>query len=109
MRKAVKQIAVCAGLLLIFCLVCRLTVFRTYTAYIPLGERQEAEFRREGIQVEVERPEVLKAGEPEMRLPPARSWAISSWRRGTGRIPLPISGRIPCPWRMTGRASISSA
>ena len=67
MRKAVKQIAVCAGLLLIFCLVCRLTVFRTYTAYIPLGERQEAEFRREGIQVEVERPEVLKAGEPEIR------------------------------------------
>ena len=67
MRKAVKQIAVCAGLLLVFCLVCRLTVFRTYTAYVPLGERQEADFRREGIQVEVERPGVLEADEPEIR------------------------------------------
>ena len=66
MRKAIKQIAVCATLLLVFCLICRLTVFRTYTAYIPLGEGQEADFRREGVQMEVERPEVLQASEPEI-------------------------------------------
>ena len=36
MRKAIKQIAVCALALVLFCVVCRLTVFRTYVAHIPI-------------------------------------------------------------------------
>ena len=36
MRKAVKQIGVLALALLVFCLVCRLTVSRDYTIYVPL-------------------------------------------------------------------------
>ena len=35
MNRAAKQIAVCAALLLLVCLICRLTVFRTFTAYLP--------------------------------------------------------------------------
>lgn len=64
MRKAVKQIAACAVLLILFCVICRLTLFRSYTAYIPLhGEEGEA-FHQ--LRVEVAQPEVLRASEPEV-------------------------------------------
>lgn len=36
MRQAGKQIAICALILFLFCLLFRFTVFRTYTAHIPI-------------------------------------------------------------------------
>ncbi len=36
MRQAFRQIVLCALGLLIFCILCRLTVFRSFTAHIPL-------------------------------------------------------------------------
>ena len=35
MKKAAWEIAVCAAVLIVFCLVCRFTFLNTYTAYVP--------------------------------------------------------------------------
>ena len=67
MRKAVKQIAVCAALLLVFCLVCRFVFYRSYTAFIPLQPGTEENFRDTDIFPEIEKPEVLRTGEPRIR------------------------------------------
>ncbi len=39
MRQAVKQIVVCALALILFCVVSRVTVFRAYTAHIPIHQQ----------------------------------------------------------------------
>ena len=64
MRKAAKQILYCAVALILFCAVCRLTVFRTYTAHIPIY------MAGNGIQeggprptLKMDRPEVARLGE----------------------------------------------
>ncbi len=67
MRKAVKQIGVLALALLVFCLVCRLTVSRGYTIYVPLLEHQEKALRSGNIRMEIDTPGVLQPGEPEIR------------------------------------------
>lgn len=67
MRKAIKQIAVCAVLLLLFCLVCRFAFYRSYTAFIPLQPGTEENFREPGLFPEIEEPEVLRVGEPRIR------------------------------------------
>ena len=67
MRKAVKQIGVLALALLVFCLVCRLTVSRDYTIYVPLLEHQEKALRSGNIRMEIDTPGVLQPGEPEIR------------------------------------------
>ena len=48
MRQAAKQIAICALALILFCVLCRLTVFRTYTANIPIHDSRFQEYRQEG-------------------------------------------------------------
>ncbi|MBQ8073652.1 MAG: YdcF family protein [Clostridia bacterium] len=68
MRKAVKQIAVCVLILIVFCVVCRLTVFRTYTVHIPLqsissGENGEAFQPR----LELENPDSAHLGAKEVK------------------------------------------
>ena len=67
MRKAVKQIAVCAALLLLFCLVCRFAFDRNYTAYIPLRPGTEENFRGTDFSPQIEEPEMLRVGEPRIR------------------------------------------
>ena len=66
MRKAAIQIAACAGILIIFCLVCRLTVFRTYHAYIPLPPSVEERIQAgHEHQVKVEEAGTIHLGPPE--------------------------------------------
>lgn len=36
MKRAGRQIAACAGILILFCVVCRFAFFRSYTAYVPI-------------------------------------------------------------------------
>ena len=63
MHKAAKQILVCALGLILFCILGRLTVFRSYTAYIPLSSfhsgapSEEPAFRLEAAAPEIARPE----------------------------------------------------
>ena len=66
MRKAAKQIIFCAVGLIVFCVVCRLTFFRGYTAYIPLLPREEEQARKAGVQIVVEQQGVLRHGEAEI-------------------------------------------
>ena len=67
MNRAARQIAVCAALLLAFCAVCRLTVFRTFTAnlapnvYTPPGEQT---VQQEQLHVITEEEGVLRVSEP---------------------------------------------
>ena len=61
MKQAVRQILICALALICFCVLCRLAVFRTYTAYIPFPAG--AEQPREGAyRVEIVRQEAVHAG-----------------------------------------------
>ena len=71
MRKAIKQIAVCALVLVICCVVCRLAVFNQFSVYVKLQDSFGAESRPE-LSPHVEHPEVLRAGNPEMRAGYAR-------------------------------------
>ena len=65
MRQAVKQMAVIAGILLVFCVVCRLTVKNTYYAVIPLPET--AVERADELRVEAEGQEVILEGTPQVK------------------------------------------
>ncbi|NLD84044.1 MAG: DUF218 domain-containing protein [Clostridiales bacterium] len=67
MRQAVRQIVLCALALIAFCIVCRLTVFRTYTAYLPLRSSAEAAPGPEDLRVEMEEPGILRLGEGAVR------------------------------------------
>ncbi len=66
MIKAGKQIAVCALLLIIFCLVCRFVFFRNFIAYVPLLPVEQDAARLDGVRLDIEAPEVLGAREPEI-------------------------------------------
>ena len=67
MRKAVKQIAVCVFILIVFCMVCRLTLFNQFTVYEQISPAEETKIRQDEVRVMVDEPEVVKAGEPEIR------------------------------------------
>lgn len=67
MRKAAKQIAVTAVLLLALCIVFRLVFFNQFSVYVPLPEPSGAAVGSADIRPRVERPEVLRAGEAEIR------------------------------------------
>ena len=53
MKQAAKQIVCCALGLILFCAVCRLTLFRTYTVHIPVHSAQAEEYRRAGQNMDV--------------------------------------------------------
>ena len=76
MRQAAKQILCCAAALIVFCVVCRLAFFHTYTAHIPIHSAAAAEYRRAGrpLNVETEKDTVW-LGE-------------ASWRRDALRVPV---------------------
>ena len=56
MKRAVRQVAVSALLLLVLCIVCRFVFYRTYTAYYPLYLSSPAS--PEDFRIESEDPEV---------------------------------------------------
>ena len=69
MRKAAKQIILCATALFLICLVCRAAFFDHLNIYIPLQETAQPE-----TEIRIEQPEVLRTGEAEphggfLRLP----------------------------------------
>ena len=76
MRSAVKQIFFCALALVLICAVCRLTLFRSYTAHIPFHPTAEESSRREerAPRVEVENG-VVRTGE-------------ASWHEGFFSVPV---------------------
>lgn len=66
MKRAVRQIAISAVGLIIFCVAARLVFFRSYTAYVPLYEAGREDAWQDGLRMEVERPGVLRSGEAEI-------------------------------------------
>lgn len=81
MRKAAKQIAVCAFALLLLCTACRLLPFSRFSIYIQTDQT-------EPIRITVEKPEVLRAGEAEVFPGFVR---IPVYARGPGTSDLSIS------------------
>ena len=68
LRKAAKQIAFCALALIVFCVVCRFTLFRTFTAHVPINQpMEEREWSEFHPRVDVERPEVAHLGDVQVR------------------------------------------
>ncbi len=61
-NRAFRQIAVCAAGLILFCVICRFTVFNSYTAVIPLPPQREESIGQNDVSVKVESPEVLTHG-----------------------------------------------
>ena len=66
MKKAAWEIAACAAVLILFCVVCRFTFLNTYTAYVPLTASKEESLRRGGVSMVSDEPRVLH-GEAEIR------------------------------------------
>ena len=66
MRKAAKQIAVCAFILLLLCIAGRILAFNQFSIYIPLEETNASQEPAEG-RATAERPDVLRTGEAEYR------------------------------------------
>ena len=93
--RAFKQISICAAVLIIFCVICRLTVFNSYTVYVPLPWYMEEPLGDEDLSVEVEMPDVLGYGKPENR-------------DGYVRIPIDPQGKALSLF-MTPREGISGA
>ena len=86
MRKAIRQIAVCAGLLLAFCLVCRFAFFRDYTAYIPIDPGPDGAFSGESMVPEVDQPEVVRIGPV-----PLQAEQVTGEVPGFAPVPLQVS------------------
>ncbi|MBR3742463.1 MAG: YdcF family protein [Clostridia bacterium] len=65
MKKAAWEIAVCAAVLIVFCLICRFTFLNTYTAYIPVTSARAENLRPGGVKMASDAPHVLH-GEVEV-------------------------------------------
>ena len=65
MKRAVKQIAVCAAVLTLICVICRLTMRSTYYAAIPLTAAQAE--RADKLTVVMADPGIAQEGKPELR------------------------------------------
>ncbi|MBR6965461.1 MAG: YdcF family protein [Clostridia bacterium] len=67
MKRAAKQIAVGAVLLLVLCIVCRFSFFRSYTVYYPLYPPDEEKLCAGDIRIEAELPGIVRTAAPELR------------------------------------------
>ena len=67
MKRAARQVALCAAALLLFCIACRLFLFRDFALIVPLQSPQEAEMRQGGLRIEADRPDAAALGEAEVR------------------------------------------
>ena len=65
MKQAVRQMAVITGILVAFCVACRLTMRHTYYAVIPVPPPLAD--RAGKLRVEVETPEVIAEGAPQVK------------------------------------------
>ncbi len=94
MRKAIKQIAACAGILILFCVFCRVVFFRSYTAYIPMnipqGEGREAAEPR----IRTEDTDVIRVDVPERKGNHLRV-TIHPEKRGEAQIDVLGKGKDP--------------
>ena len=63
MKQAAKQIVICALALIVFCVLCRLTVFRTYTVHIPLHPGVNNALQNGEPRLEMEKPDVAHLGQ----------------------------------------------
>ena len=75
-NKAVKQIVICAGILVVLCIICRITLANSYTFYYPLREMVNPasdmsgnadDGRNHVILASAEQPGFVHIGEPEIR------------------------------------------
>ncbi|MBO4837028.1 MAG: YdcF family protein [Clostridia bacterium] len=66
MRKAAKQIAVCAGILILFCVMCRLVFYREYTVYAAVNPREQEALLNGRMRMELDSPDTLHAEQPEI-------------------------------------------
>ena len=62
MRKAAKQILLCAAALLLVCIVCRAAFFDHINIYIPLQGTVQP-----GTEIDIRQPDVLRPGRVEER------------------------------------------
>ena len=67
MKQAVRQIAAGAVLLIIFCVICRLTLFRTYTVHIPLTDSMREPAERGTIRAALRTPDNAHLGPVRVR------------------------------------------
>ena len=67
MRRAVKLMAVIAAVLLVFCVVCRLTMKNTFYAVIPLADVAKAAMQPGSFHIEVDDPEVVMDGKMQVK------------------------------------------
>ena len=83
MRKAAKQIILCAFGLLIFCVVCRMTVYRSYTAHVLMRPQTASVLRSSTVLpwAEVENPDIAHIGEMSVH-DQSLSFPIHPGRRG---------------------------
>ena len=63
MKRAGRQIAACAGILILFCVVCRFAFFRSYTAYVPIYGATRERLLQEGTETVTEGDGAARAGE----------------------------------------------
>lgn len=83
MRKAIKQIGACAGILLLFCLACRLVFFRSYTVWIPIpAARGQVP---EEARIRAENPDVIQVDRTEAR-PGHLRVSVRPGKRGDAEI-----------------------
>ncbi len=69
MKKAARQILFCAAALVVFCIICRLTVYRDYSVYVSLPPQAAGQTApgTQGIEFMPEDGSVLRAGEMERK------------------------------------------
>ena len=67
MIRAARQIAVSAVILILFCLVCRFTLFRSYTVHMPLPQSVEQELREGEMHAVIDKPEHMQIGSLSLR------------------------------------------
>ncbi len=66
MKRAVVQIAACALVLILFCFLCRIVFFRTYTVRIPTGFPR-TDVHPEGLRLLPEEEGIIRSGEVTLK------------------------------------------
>ena len=67
MRKAAKQIILCAAALAVFCVICRFAFFNRFTLYIQINSNTAGLVSSAEAGVNVEHPDVLRTGDADLR------------------------------------------
>ena len=60
MKRAVKQIATAALLLLVFCCLCRLLIFNEYTVTLPVNSGDQSMFQTSDLDYHIDKPDVFE-------------------------------------------------